>query len=191
MRGLETISTTRQSGRGPDSSLIRAWIFMCTFYCLTDSHSMSSEFTEIQGLKRRLLRDPSHNQPRPQSHSVPVVIRKKAGLLRTRSRNCELPGTRSKTSVGPNPKGRLSWMCTLLAFGSLRFQSPKVHAGRYAGAIARRVLLHFPKVPPMAMTTAISPDTCTALQKLDTPAALSSSAVGPLRPLPRGFFWPG
>jgi len=27
IRGLETISPTRQSGRGPDSSLISAWIF--------------------------------------------------------------------------------------------------------------------------------------------------------------------
>ena len=28
MRGLETISTTRRNGRGPDSSLKRLWVFV-------------------------------------------------------------------------------------------------------------------------------------------------------------------
>ena len=39
MRGLEPISATRHSGRGPDSSLIRGYIFVCTCCSLTDSHS--------------------------------------------------------------------------------------------------------------------------------------------------------
>ena len=42
IRGLETISPTQQSGRGPDSFLISAWIFVCTSYRPTDSHSMCS-----------------------------------------------------------------------------------------------------------------------------------------------------
>ena len=40
MRGLEPISATRPNGRGPDSSLIREWIFVCTCCSLTDSHSV-------------------------------------------------------------------------------------------------------------------------------------------------------
>ena len=45
---------------------------------------------------------------------------------------------------------------------------------------------HFPKEPPMAITTAINPDTWTALQKLETPTTRSFSAIGSCRPLPRG-----
>lgn len=50
---------------------------------------------------------------------------------------------------------------------------------------------HFPKAPPMAITVAINPDTCTALQKPETPTTLSRSAIGSPSPLPRGRFWPG
>jgi hypothetical protein len=38
MRGLETIFTTRRNGRGPDSSLVRAYIFVCARPSPTDSH---------------------------------------------------------------------------------------------------------------------------------------------------------
>ena len=41
MRGLETIFTTQCNVRGRDSSLVRAWIFVCTRRSLTDSHSVT------------------------------------------------------------------------------------------------------------------------------------------------------
>ena len=37
MTGLETISVSRRNGRGPDSSLKRRWIFVCTQRNLTDN----------------------------------------------------------------------------------------------------------------------------------------------------------
>jgi len=44
MHGLETISTTRRNRRGPDSSHISPWIFVCTRRSLrtvTQSHTTS------------------------------------------------------------------------------------------------------------------------------------------------------
>ena len=44
MRSLEPISAIRHSRRGPDSSLIRGYIFVCTCCILKDSHSVGRWF---------------------------------------------------------------------------------------------------------------------------------------------------
>ena len=52
MRGLETVSTTRRNGRGPDSSLKRQWVFVWIHV-----HTVAALWTVTQWVTVRMARD--------------------------------------------------------------------------------------------------------------------------------------
>ena len=52
MRGLETVSTTRRNGRGPDSSLKRQWVFVWIHV-----HTVAALWTVTHWVTVRMARD--------------------------------------------------------------------------------------------------------------------------------------